>query len=191
MGSSSKVVRPEEVLDSLANDGTIDALRMKIIAQLKANEDMKKNTMMMVEQSRVLNTPGAEKKTKRELFDALRQELENPVLEKASREVWDLILENGGLGKEITDTIEGVFCRLSGINMMPPPPSTSIPSHQERERNMAADGGEKSKEIDTPEKPSSSSRKRPYSDTTTKGAGAVPNGGATSQHDGSEDSSQK
>lgn len=37
MGSSSKVVRPEEVLDSLANDGTIDALRMKIIAQLKAN----------------------------------------------------------------------------------------------------------------------------------------------------------
>jgi hypothetical protein len=39
-------------------------------------EDMKKNTMMMVEQSKVLNTPGAEKKTKRELFDALRQELE-------------------------------------------------------------------------------------------------------------------
>jgi hypothetical protein len=37
---------------------------------------MKKNTMMMVEQSKVLNTPGAEKKTKRELFDALRQELE-------------------------------------------------------------------------------------------------------------------
>jgi hypothetical protein len=39
-------------------------------------EDMKKNTMMMVEQSKVLNTPGAEKNTKRELFDALRQELE-------------------------------------------------------------------------------------------------------------------
>jgi uncharacterized protein (DUF2461 family) len=39
-------------------------------------EDMKKNTMMMVEQSKVLKTPGAEKKTKRELFDALRQELE-------------------------------------------------------------------------------------------------------------------
>jgi hypothetical protein len=37
---------------------------------------MKKNTMMMVEQSKVLKTPGAEKKTKRELFDALRQELE-------------------------------------------------------------------------------------------------------------------
>ncbi len=131
------------------------------------------------------------KKVKTRAFLTDLCECRNPVLEKASREVWDLILENGGLGKEITDTIESVFCRLSGIDMMPPPPSTSIPSHQERERNMAADGGEKSKEIDTPEKPSSSSRKRPYSDTTTKGAGAVPNGGATSQHDGSEDSSQK
>ncbi|KAK7853797.1 hypothetical protein CFP56_034506 [Quercus suber] len=30
----------------------------------------------MAEQSKVLNTPGAEKQTKRELFDALRQELE-------------------------------------------------------------------------------------------------------------------
>jgi len=37
MGASSKVVRPEEVLESLKNDGSIDALRMKIIAQLKAN----------------------------------------------------------------------------------------------------------------------------------------------------------
>ncbi|KAK7823478.1 hypothetical protein CFP56_035443 [Quercus suber] len=42
----------------------------------------------MAEQSKVLNTPGAEKQTKRELFDALRQELEAPVLEKASKSVW-------------------------------------------------------------------------------------------------------
>jgi hypothetical protein len=35
------VVRPEEVLESLKNDGTIDALRMKIIAQLKANVRMR------------------------------------------------------------------------------------------------------------------------------------------------------
>jgi hypothetical protein len=34
-------VRPEEVLESLKNDGTIDALRMKIIAQLKANVRMR------------------------------------------------------------------------------------------------------------------------------------------------------
>ncbi|KAG8093120.1 hypothetical protein GUJ93_ZPchr0012g21891 [Zizania palustris] len=184
MGSSSKVVRPEEVLDSLKNDGTIDALRMKIIAQLKANEDMKKNTMMMVEQSKVLNTPGAEKKTKRELFDALRQELENPVVEKASKAVWDLILDHDRLGKEITDTVEKVYNRLSGIDMMLPPPSTSG-SYQVRERNMSVDGGEKSKEMDTSE-PSSSSRKRSYADIITKVAGDVPNGGATNQHDESE-----
>eukprot|EP00494_Astrolonche_serrata_P023532 UN23790 len=79
---------------------------MKIIAQLKADEDMKKNSMMMVEQSKVLKTPGAEEKTKRELFDALREELETPVLEKASKAVWELILDNGGLGKEITETVE-------------------------------------------------------------------------------------
>ncbi|XP_006664101.1 uncharacterized protein LOC102720288 [Oryza brachyantha] len=190
MGSSSKVVRPEEVLDSLKNDGTIDALRMKIIAQLKANEDMKNNTMMMVEQSKVLNTPGAEKKTKRELFDALRQELENPVLEKASREVWDLILDTDGLGKEIPDTVEKVFSRLSGIDMMPPPPSASLLSHQDREINNIPVDGEKSKELDTPET-SSSSRKRRYADTITKGAGGAgtrPNGGVTSQLDGSEES---
>ncbi|KAK1581114.1 hypothetical protein Q3G72_003252 [Acer saccharum] len=34
----------------------------------------------MAEQSKVLNTPGAEKQIKRELFDALRQELEEPLL---------------------------------------------------------------------------------------------------------------
>ncbi|WVZ90747.1 hypothetical protein U9M48_037020 [Paspalum notatum var. saurae] len=180
MGSSSKVVRPEDVLESLKNDGSIDALRMKIIAQLKADEDMKKNTMMMVEQSKVLNTPGAEKKTKRELFDALRQELETPVLEKASKAVWELMLGNGGLGKEITETVEKVFCRLSGIDRMPAP---------HRENDMAVDEGEKSKEMDAFEP--SSSRKRSFSDMNRKAVGALPNGSATGQHDESEDSDQK
>ena len=35
--SSSSVITPEDVLESLMNDGTIDALRLKIINQLKAN----------------------------------------------------------------------------------------------------------------------------------------------------------
>jgi len=187
MGSSSKVVRPEDVLESLKNDGSIDALRMKVIAQLKANEDMKKNTMMMVEQSKVLNTPGAEKKTKRELFDALRQELETPVLEKASKAVWDLILDSGGLGKEITETVEKVFFRLSGVDMMPPPPSAAG-AHQEKD-DMAVDEDEKSKEMDSFQP--SSSKKRPFSEINRKGAGAVPNGSATDLHDDSEDSHHK
>lgn len=130
--SSSSVITPEDVLESLMNDGTIDALRLKIINQLKANvisneplffsqtkvlildiaieraykvlifldiclckvlifffffcccccccdckqEELKSTTIKMAEESKVLNTPGAEKQTKRELFDALRQELE-------------------------------------------------------------------------------------------------------------------
>lgn len=113
MGSSS-VISPEDVLESLMNDGTIDALRLKIINQLKANEELKSTTIKMAEQSRVLNTPGAEKQTKRELFDALRQELEAQVLEKASKSVWELILDNNGMGKEINQTVERVFCKLSG-----------------------------------------------------------------------------
>lgn len=77
-------------------------------------EELKNTTIKMAEQSRVLNTPGAEKQTKRELFDALRQELEAQVLEKASKSVWELILDNNGMGKEINQTVERVFCKLSG-----------------------------------------------------------------------------
>ncbi|KAK9050341.1 hypothetical protein SSX86_009527 [Deinandra increscens subsp. villosa] len=114
MESSSPMITPEDVFESLKNDGTIDTLRLKIINQLKANEDLKSTTIKMVEQSKVLNTPGAEKQTKRELFDALRQELETPVLEKASKSVWELILDGNGLGREINETVEKVFFRLSG-----------------------------------------------------------------------------
>ncbi|XP_016474641.1 uncharacterized protein LOC107796401 [Nicotiana tabacum] len=112
--SSSSVITPEDVMGTLMNDGTIDSMRLKIITHLKANEELKNTTIKMVEQSRVLNTPGAEKQTKRELFDALRQELETSVLEKASKSVWELILDNNGIGKEISETVEQVFCRLSG-----------------------------------------------------------------------------
>ncbi|KAF3679491.1 putative LOB domain-containing protein 41-like [Capsicum annuum] len=114
MESSSSFITPEDVMGTLMNDGTIDSMRLKIITQLKANEELKNTTIKMVEQSRVLNTPGAEKQTKRELFDALRQELETSVLEKASKSVWELILDNNGIGKEISETVEQVFCRLSG-----------------------------------------------------------------------------
>lgn len=114
MESSSSFITPEDVMGTLMNDGTIDSMRLKIITQLKANEELKNTTIKMVEQSRVLNTPGAEKQTKRELFDALRQELETSVLEKASKSVWELILDNNGIGKDISETVEQVFCRLSG-----------------------------------------------------------------------------
>ncbi|KAL6548203.1 hypothetical protein OROGR_008624 [Orobanche gracilis] len=159
----SPVITPEDVLVTLMNDGTIDAIRLKIINQLKANdkekqetiewlfdlqEELKSNTIKMVEQSKVLKTPGAEKQTKRELFDALRQELETPVLEKASRAVWELILDQHGLGKEICDTVERVFCQLSGRE---PPLFPDLGSQSQSEREKEAT-------------PSSSSKKRSFSD---------------------------
>jgi len=110
-----------------------------------------------------------------------------PVLEKASKAVWDLILDSGGLGKEITETVEKVFFRLSGVDMMPPPPSADV-AHQEKD-DMAVDEDEKSKDMDSFQP--SSSKKRPFSEINRKGAGAVPNGSATDLHDDSEDSDHK
>ncbi|CAM8989742.1 unnamed protein product [Rhodiola kirilowii] len=141
----STVVTPEDVLETLMNDGTIDAIRLKIINQLKANEELKKNTITMVEQSKVLNTPGAEKQTKRELFDALRQELEAPVLEKASKAVWELILDSSGLGKEIGETVEKVFCRLSGFETPLFPSSAEAHTTPDTEMPIASSSSKKRK----------------------------------------------
>lgn len=147
---SSPVITPEDVLLSLMNDGTIDSLRLKIINQLKSNEELKNTTIKMAEQSKVLNTPGAEKQTKRELFDALRQELETQVLEKASKSVWELILDNNGLGNEISGTVERVFCRLSGREppLFPPPEDAnnaiaSVNANADTSANAKASGNDK------------------------------------------------
>lgn len=49
---SSSVVTPEDVLESLMNDGTIDAIRLKIINQLKANvsESTPSSTLFVIKQ---------------------------------------------------------------------------------------------------------------------------------------------
>ncbi|KAI3949758.1 hypothetical protein MKX01_040975 [Papaver californicum] len=138
--STSSVVTPQDVLESLMNDGTIDAIRLKIIAQLKANEELKKNTITMVEQSKVLNTPGAEKQTKRELFDALRHELETPVLDKASKSVWELMSENEMFMKEIGETVEKVFYRLSGQEPLPLPNGELEAQEQPEQENHNENG---------------------------------------------------
>ncbi|KAF7811037.1 uncharacterized protein G2W53_032013 [Senna tora] len=165
----SSVITPEDVLESLMNDGTIDALRLKIINQLKANEELKSTTIKMAEQSKVLNTPGAEKQTKRELFDALRQELEAPVLEKASKSVWDLILDNSGLGREISETVERVFCRLSGQE----PPLFPLPNAEPQADNTETDNRKekgKGKERENGNMNSNTTfKKRSFSEITSEG----------------------
>ncbi|KAG6750395.1 hypothetical protein POTOM_044885 [Populus tomentosa] len=173
--SSTSIITPEDVLESLMNDGTIDALRLKIINQLKANEELKNTAIRMAEQSKVLNTPGAEKQTKRELFDALRQELEAPVLEKASRSVWELILDSNGLGKEISETVERVYCRLSGQEppLFPQPNAETQPN----KGNDCKGREEKEEESESQkEKSSSNSKKRSHREMSTEaGANEVAN----------------
>ncbi|PNT06039.1 hypothetical protein POPTR_013G009100v4 [Populus trichocarpa] len=173
--SSTSIITPEDVLESLMNDGTIDALRLKIINQLKANEELKNTAIRMAEQSKVLNTPGAEKQTKRELFDALRQELEAPVLEKASRSVWELILDSNGLGKEISETVERVYCRLSGQEppLFPQPNAETQPN----KGNDCKGREEKEEESESQkEKSSSNSKKRSHREMSMEaGANEVAN----------------
>ncbi|KAF6143348.1 hypothetical protein GIB67_001292 [Kingdonia uniflora] len=104
-------------------------------------EELKKTTISMVEQSKVVNTPGAEKLTKRELFDALRQELETPALEEASKSVWELILDTSGIGKEINETVGRVFCQLSGRELpLFPPSNNKSPPQNEKEKEKGASG---------------------------------------------------
>ncbi|XP_010480249.1 PREDICTED: uncharacterized protein LOC104758974 [Camelina sativa] len=185
--SSSSVIKPEDVLEHLMNDGTIDALRLRIINQLKANEELKSTTIKMAEESKVLNTPGAEKQTKRELFDALRQELEGPVLEKASKSVWDLILEKDGLGKEINETVERVFCHLSGREppFYPPLNVEKTPMEMDKETEMKEDNSaSKTKpkkrshsEVNSSEgidEVATTKKKQGYSSTVTLESGKTP-----------------
>lgn len=71
-----------------------------------------------------------------------------PVLEKASGSVWDLILDQNGLGKEISDTVERVYRQLCGCEPPVFPPSSSeIPLEREKK-----------------ESPSSSSKKRSFNE---------------------------
>ncbi|XP_024032356.1 uncharacterized protein LOC112094878, partial [Morus notabilis] len=125
-------------------------------------EELKNTTIKMAEQSKVLNTPGAEKQTKRELFDALRQELETPVLEKASKSVWDLILDSNGLGKEISETVEKVFCRLSGQE---PPLFPTADGETQPGKGIANERAKDSNdESNEKERSNSVAKKRSYND---------------------------
>lgn len=152
-------------------------------------EELKSTTIKMAEQSRVLNTPGAEKQTKRELFDALRQELEAQVLEKASKSVWELILDNNGMGKEINQTVERVFCKLSGrepplfppqdakedVNANPNPNPIANAKGKANGKGKAKGKGkekEKEKEVGSEhEEEKSNSKKRSFSELNAQAEG--------------------
>jgi len=91
------------------------------------------------------------------------------VLEKASKSVWDLILDNNGLGKEISETVERVFCRLSGQEppLFPllngePQPNKEADSRKEKGKGKLKENENTS--LITP------SKKRSFSETNLDGA---------------------
>lgn len=80
------------------------------------------------------------------------------MLEKASKSVWEMILDNNGLGKEITETVERVFCRLSGREPPLFPPVVESQSEKGKEKETEASGGKEQKR--STDNPDSSSKKR-------------------------------
>lgn len=89
-----------------------------------------------------------------------------PALEKASKSVWELILDNNGLGKEISETIHRVFCRLSGRE---PPlfPDSNIEgqSCKDNEKGKAKE----SENGNRKENSGSTSKKRSFAEMSTEG----------------------
>jgi len=139
----------------------------------------------MVEQSKVLNTPGAEKQTKRELFDALRRELETPVLEKASKSVWELIIGSDGVGKEISEIVGKTFFRLSGQEL-PQPPQMKDDNH-DTQLQIETDKNEKEVEKESESKKetvASSSKKRTFDEIKELEEGSATNIASVTLEDG-------
>lgn len=89
------------------------------------------------------------------------------VLEKASKSVWDLILDNNGLGKEISETVERVFCRLSGQE----PPLFPLPNGEPQPDKETDNRKEKGKQKENENTNSNTpSKKRSFSEINLDGA---------------------
>ena len=86
-----------------------------------------------------------------------------PVLERASKSVWELILDSNGLGKEISETVERVFCKLSGRE----PPLFPHSNDERQPEKEVEDEKRKGKEK---ENSNSKSKKRSFGDMNAEGS---------------------
>ncbi|KAK9905040.1 hypothetical protein WJX75_008393 [Coccomyxa subellipsoidea] len=103
----------EAVLKRIMDDGTFDNLRMKVVAQLKKNEELKKFTEEKVLNSKTLQTESARKMQKPELFQKLRKELENAVLEQALKATWEILSdESVGMPELIETKVHEALCSV-------------------------------------------------------------------------------
>ncbi|CAI9103518.1 OLC1v1002015C1 [Oldenlandia corymbosa var. corymbosa] len=98
------------------------------------------------------------------------------VLEKASKSVWEMMLDNNGLGKEISETVERVFCRLSGKEA-PLYSQNNIEALLEKAKEVDAEGSrEKELKRNTENSHSSSKKRKPDETSKEDGANGVADG---------------
>lgn len=109
---SSQKVSKEDVIAKLKDDGDFDRLRLKIIRQLKDNEELRNNIISMVRQSEALNRVGAENMKPRQLSDAIHEEVGNNIMNRISDGVWEIIRSDNGMKGEITETIQSVYNKV-------------------------------------------------------------------------------
>ena len=69
------------------------------------------------------------------------------MLEKASKSVWELILDNNGIGKELSQTVEKVFCRLSGREPPLFPASVELEPEKGKEKETEENGGKEQENV--------------------------------------------
>ncbi|KNA21844.1 hypothetical protein SOVF_039530 [Spinacia oleracea] len=111
MGSNHKITA-EEVISKLKDDGDFDRLRLKIVRQLKQNEDLRNNIISVVKQSTALNQPGAENMQTRKLCDAIHDEIHEKAMNQISEGLWEIIRSEDGMKTEIKETVHSVYDKL-------------------------------------------------------------------------------
>lgn len=112
MDSENKI-HANEVIAKLKDDGDFDRLRLKIVRQLKDNEDLRNSIIEMVKQSAPLNRSGAVNLKPRQLSDAIHEEVGDKVMNQISSVVWEIIGSENGMRNEITETVQSVYKKLS------------------------------------------------------------------------------
>ncbi|KAL2902267.1 putative ciliary rootlet coiled-coil protein 2 [Bienertia sinuspersici] len=102
----------EEVISKLKDDGDFDRLRLKIVRQLKQNDDLRNNIISAVKQSAALNRPGAEDMKPRQLCDAIHDEIREKAMSQISDGLWEIIRSGGDMKTEIRETVQSVYDKL-------------------------------------------------------------------------------
>ncbi|KAJ1419166.1 hypothetical protein SESBI_15438 [Sesbania bispinosa] len=113
MGNTGEIVRKEEVIAKLKDDGDFDRLRLKIIRKLKDNEELRQHITSIVKQSVTLNRAGAENMKPRQLSDAIYEEVGEKVMGHISYSLWHIIRSSDGMKGEITETVQSVYDKLA------------------------------------------------------------------------------